>query len=204
MSSLPRPSKADVVSDFRRAQILDAARQNFIRHGVVDTTVDGIARTAGVAKGTVYLYYKSKDEILRQVLTADLGELHNETVPLVTGPGTLDERLRGFLGAVLAFFERKRDFIEHCQIEMSPDVRKKARQKLGLVFEAQTEAWRTALVHGVSEGTVRVADPAGAARGIVSLAQGVAIQRLRGWQTGTVDEAVAWCAPLILQGVAAK
>lgn len=192
------------MSDFRRTQILDAARQNFIRHGVVDTTVDGIARTAGVAKGTVYLYYKSKDEILRQVLTADLAEFHDETVPVVTGPGALEDRLRKFLAAVLAFFERKRDFIEHCQIEMSPDVRKKARQKLGLVFEAQTEAWRHALVDGVDTGAVRVADPAGAARGIVSLAHGLAIQRLRGWHTGTIDDAVAWCAPLVLQGVAAK
>lgn len=192
------------MSDFRRTQILDAARQNFVRHGVVDTTVDGIARTAGVAKGTVYLYYKSKDEILRQVLTADLAEFHDETVPVVTGPGSLDERLRRFLVAVLAFFERKRDFIEHCQIEMSPEVRKKARQKLGLVFEAQTEAWRTALVRGVGDGTARVADPAGAARGIVSLAQGLAIQRLRGWHTGTIEADVAWCAPLILQGVSAQ
>lgn len=204
MSSVPRPSKADVVSDFRRTQILDAARQNFIRHGVLDTTVDGIARTAGVAKGTVYLYYKSKDEILRQVLTADLAEFHDDTVPVVTGPGTLEARLNAFLRAVLAFFERKRDFIEHCQIEMSPDVRKKARLKLGLVFEAQTEAWRTALEHGTTEGIVQVGDAAGAARGIVSLAHGLAIQRLRGWHTGPIDDTVAWCTSLILQGVAAK
>ena len=51
MSSTPRPTKTDVVSDFRRTQILDAARQSFIRYGVADTTVDGIAQDRGRRQG---------------------------------------------------------------------------------------------------------------------------------------------------------
>src|SRR6188472_2887293 len=97
-------SKADVVSEFRRAQILDAARDQFAKLGVGDTTVDHIARAAGVAKGTVYLYYRSKDEILRQLLDLDLVELRDETVPAITAPGELDARLRRYVSAMLAFF----------------------------------------------------------------------------------------------------
>ena len=86
MSFTARPSKTDVVTEFRRAQILDAARAEFARLGVGETTVDHIARAAGVAKGTVYLYYRSKDEILQQLLDRDLAELRDETIPAIQAP----------------------------------------------------------------------------------------------------------------------
>lgn len=203
MSSIPRPTKADIVGDFRRTQILDAARQCFVRHGIAGTTVDDIARGAGVAKGTVYLYYKSKDEILHQLVGADLTDLHHDTVPVVQGPGTIEERLRGFLTATLVFFDLKRDFVEHCQFEMSADARRKARHKLALVFAAQSEAWQAALADSASAGALGI-DVTSAARGVVSFAYGLAIQRLRGWSTEPVDNTVSWAAQLLWQGLNAR
>jgi len=202
-SQAVRSTKAAVVSDFRRTQILTAARQSFTRRGVTHTTMDAIARAAGVAKGTVYLYYRSKDEVLQQILTEDLAELNDEALRCTTGTGTLEDRLRTFLHAVISFFERRRDFIEHCQLEMRPDVRKKAKQKLGLVFGAQTDAWRAVLKNEARRG-MRAADVDATARAIVSLAHGMAIQRLRGWQTEPLDAAVASATSLILHGVSAR
>lgn len=202
MSSRARPSKADVVSDFRRRQILDAARQSFVRDGIAGTTVAGIALSAGLAKGTVYLYFKSKEEILRHLLTDDLAEFHELTVPIPEGPGSLDERLERFLRTALEFFERKRDFFELCQLEMSPDLRRKAKQKIGLVFDAQVEAWCRAFEQ-TARGTRSTPDLTGTARGIVCLAHGIAQHRNRGWYAGSIDDAVAWYVPLVLQGVTA-
>jgi AcrR family transcriptional regulator len=145
----------------------------------------------------VYLYYKSKDEILRQLLTADLAELNDDTIPAITQPGSIEDRLRRFFTAALGFYDRKRDFIDHCQMEMTVEVRKKASQKLGLVFAAQTEAWQAALVDA---GAVR-ASTHGTARAIVSLAHGLARQRLKGWHTDTVEETVASATALVLNGV---
>ena len=54
---MPATSKAAIVSDFRRGQILDAARNAFARHGRAGTTVSQIAEGADVAKGTGYLYF---------------------------------------------------------------------------------------------------------------------------------------------------
>ncbi len=47
----------------KREAILEAAMQLFIAHGYRKTTVDEVAGTAGVAKGTVYLYYRNKAEL---------------------------------------------------------------------------------------------------------------------------------------------
>jgi AcrR family transcriptional regulator len=130
MSSTAPVTKTDVVTAFRRTQILQAARDRFTHKGVTHTTVDDIAKAARVAKGTVYLYYKSKDEMLRLLLDTDIDELRSMTVPSITGGGDLETRLSGFFEHTLSFFERNREFIEHCQLELSPDVRKKTQATL--------------------------------------------------------------------------
>ena len=55
----PRPAKAD-----RRAHILDAAVTVFAKRGFDRARVSDIARSAGVADGTIYLYFKNKDDLL--------------------------------------------------------------------------------------------------------------------------------------------
>ncbi len=58
-----RKTKEEVIIEFRRSSILDAAYRLFIAKGFESTTIDDIALGAGVAKGTVYLYYKSKTSV---------------------------------------------------------------------------------------------------------------------------------------------
>jgi len=50
--------------DVRRGDLLDAAERLFIQKGSAVTTVDDITRAAGVAKGTFYLYFHSKEDLL--------------------------------------------------------------------------------------------------------------------------------------------
>ncbi|WP_430335940.1 TetR/AcrR family transcriptional regulator [Rhodococcus sp. ACT016] len=53
----------------RRDAVIDAARELFIQHGQSGTSVDAIAKRAGVAKGTVYLYFPSKEHIVDAIET---------------------------------------------------------------------------------------------------------------------------------------
>jgi len=55
----------------RRSAILKAARKLFFDRGFKDVTVDNIAAKAEVSKGSVYLYFKSKEEIYTQILIND-------------------------------------------------------------------------------------------------------------------------------------
>lgn len=59
-ASTPRRQSPDV----RRAQVLDAAETVLLARGVHDATMAEVAEAAGVAKGTVYLYYPAKTELL--------------------------------------------------------------------------------------------------------------------------------------------
>ncbi len=51
----------------KSARILQAALDLFIRYGIKRTSIDDIARAAGIAKGTLYLYYPSKDALFTAV-----------------------------------------------------------------------------------------------------------------------------------------
>lgn len=60
---MPRTKPADQ----RRDELLDAAEAAFIEHGITATTVDHITSGAGVAKGTFYLYFQSRADVVQAV-----------------------------------------------------------------------------------------------------------------------------------------
>ena len=60
----PRPD----VSEQRRAQIIEAATAVFARFGFSKTRMDDIAKESGLSKGALYLYFKSKEDILGGIL----------------------------------------------------------------------------------------------------------------------------------------
>lgn len=67
--SSPKPTKKELVTEFRTREILAAARNLLEQSGVDRLTMDGIAAAAGVAKGTLYLYFPSKEELIQELLS---------------------------------------------------------------------------------------------------------------------------------------
>jgi AcrR family transcriptional regulator len=62
----------------RRREILNAARQEFFERGFHRPTMDDVAARAQVSKGTIYLYFESKEEILAHLLLEGLHQLLQE------------------------------------------------------------------------------------------------------------------------------
>ena len=60
----PRPN----VSEERKVQILNAAEEVFAKKGFEDARMDDIADTTGLSKGTLYLYFKSKEDLIIAIL----------------------------------------------------------------------------------------------------------------------------------------
>lgn len=92
----------------KRGKIIRAAETLFAAHRFHEVKLDDVARQAGVAKGTIYLYFGSKDDLFVQVLSAGFDEMIealNDGVPL-TAP--FRHRLAAACEAVLAFQERRR------------------------------------------------------------------------------------------------
>ena len=84
-------TKKEVVAAFRTGEILAAARNLMDRQGADALTMDEIAAAAGVAKGTLYLYFQSKDELILALLS-QVGETMALDVQAFLGPRTRPRR----------------------------------------------------------------------------------------------------------------
>jgi len=103
-------TKQQVVSEFRRARIVDAARSVFARKGFAQGIMDEIAKEVGVAKGTIYLYFRSKQEIYRTVLDQDMEFLSKSTLERIDAEKTLQGKIRAFTLARLENAEERKEF----------------------------------------------------------------------------------------------
>src|SRR5258705_12958471 len=92
-------------ADGKREAILAAALELFGRYGYRRTSIDDIARQAGVAKGTVYLYVENKDALFRTLARSVLdGVLANARAAAARRGGSVAARLTGILDAKFGFF----------------------------------------------------------------------------------------------------
>jgi AcrR family transcriptional regulator len=109
--ALAGKTKQDVVSEFRSAEILQAARKVFAEKGFNETTVDEIAAAAGIAKGTVYLYFPGKRELYFAALNEGKVELRRRTTENMNAAPGIREKLRAFSLTRLEYADANRDFI---------------------------------------------------------------------------------------------
>jgi len=83
-----------------RGRILESASQQFVQFGYRKASVDGIARNAGVAKGTVYLYFKSKAELLMHVIAEEKKETAKRVASILVQTEDPTKRLEAYLEMV--------------------------------------------------------------------------------------------------------
>ncbi len=96
----------------RRNAILKAARKLFFERGFKPVTVESIARKAELSKGSIYLYYNSKEEIYTQILLNDIDKFHEriaDILPGTTNGYTATEALVRLAGVYVDFFLNDRE-----------------------------------------------------------------------------------------------
>jgi len=99
-------------------QIIDAAVRVFARNGFYNSRVSDIAREAGIASGTIYLYFKTKDEILvtlfREKMAGFVSALRKE----ISGERDAPAKLRRLVRLHFETLEARPDLAEVVQLEL--------------------------------------------------------------------------------------
>ncbi|HEX5084775.1 MAG TPA: TetR/AcrR family transcriptional regulator [Blastocatellia bacterium] len=98
--------------------ILRAAAYVFARSGYFNAKVSDVARTAGVADGTVYLYFKNKDDLLTSIFDWAMGEFINRAKSELNEIEDPREKLRRFAHLHFLMLEEERDIAIVFQIEL--------------------------------------------------------------------------------------
>jgi AcrR family transcriptional regulator len=94
----------------RRDRLYEAAVTLFREQGYENTTVDQIARRAGVAKGTFFNYFPTKDAVLRYMGAREIGRLG--AASLAGGSTSAVGNLKRFMAALATGMERDRELIK--------------------------------------------------------------------------------------------
>lgn len=81
----------------RPQQILDAALSVFAEHGIDAAKLEQIAARAGVSKGTIYLYFASKEELFREVVRQKVGPAIANADKAIPPEGSAEVQLRRYL-----------------------------------------------------------------------------------------------------------
>ena len=102
----------------KRESILRAATRVFARNGYFNSKVADIARAAGVADGTVYLYFKSKEEILHSIFDQNMAEALAADRKLIDKLRDPREKLRRIATLHLERLGADRDLAVVFQVEL--------------------------------------------------------------------------------------
>lgn len=95
--------------DNRRNAILKAARKLFFERGFKTVTVDSIAKKAELSKGSIYLYFNSKEEIYTQILLSDIDKFHEHFSELLADSPSASDALLRFAGIYVDLFLSDRE-----------------------------------------------------------------------------------------------
>ena len=97
--------------DVRREQILDAATQVFLARGIAEATMADVAGAAGIAKGTVYLYFDSKVALITALQTryADTMAERAGALLAIGGRGSRLRRMDAFIEGFAALHEEQHE-----------------------------------------------------------------------------------------------
>jgi AcrR family transcriptional regulator len=143
--------------DPTREKILKVAARIFGKYGFQKTTMDEIARTAHKAKGSIYYYFRSKEELFLAVVSKEMNELREALLEVAAEKSGATNMLRNYMltrmkvleGAVNYHETLKADFLE--TFEFLDELRKK--------FDTfEVELLSDILQQGVQEKVFEISD----------------------------------------------
>ena len=198
-------TKQDVVSEFRTSGILAAARKIFATRGFNEATVDDIATAAGIAKGTVYLYFSGKKEIYLAALKQGLLELRELTRQNMQAADGIRAKLHSFIATRLEYAETNRDFIRIYHSEFGNLTKAPlADDEFQQLYMEQARALQAVLQTATSAGEIRCPRPDFTAFVIYDMVRGVMVQRLLEWSRGGIEDDIEVLDDLVWKGIVAS
>ena len=166
-------TKEEVLKDFRTHAILEAARRVVAEVGYVDASMERVAQEAGVAKGTLYLYFESKEALFERVIDNGLDQLMESTRVALEAEGAPLERLRA---AVHTGVDHARQQSAFFQAVVA--ARPARRRRPGGGLRGYVALLSELLEEGVRGGALRSIEPERTARMLVHGMSGLVAESL--------------------------
>jgi len=188
----------------KRERILDAAVRVFARKGFHATRVSEVAKAAGVADGTIYLYFESKDHLLVSLFEHRVERLLAYLETELPRVPTAAHRLRRIIELQLGLLEGERDLAEVVTVILRQSTRL-MKEHAAPAFNAYLDTIARVIAEGQASGELRDdVSPHLAARAVFGALDGITMT----WALGKADHggllrAAGQLVELLLRGLTA-
>jgi TetR/AcrR family fatty acid metabolism transcriptional regulator len=186
----------------KRERILNSAMKVFASKGFYGAKVSDIAEAAGVADGTIYLYFKSKDDLLISLFEEQMARVQVELTRAMDGADRAPEKLRRFVHAYMELVADNRHAAEVITIELRQSA-KFMKEYKNPRFAEFLKALAGIVDEGQRQGDLRPdIPPPLAARALFGALDELALM----WVTGRGDrfdirKVADWMSDVVLQGL---
>jgi len=150
----PRTAERATRAGDKRERILDAAVRVFARKGFYATRVSEVAKAAGVADGTIYLYFKSKDDLLVSLFEHHVERLLAYLATELPRAASASDKLKRIIELQLGLLEGERDLAEVVTIILRQST-KLMKQFAAPKFSAYLDAIARVIAEGQATGELR-------------------------------------------------
>ena len=145
--------------EHRREEILDAAQRVFFDKGLPVATMDEIAVTAELSKGTLYLYYKSKEDLYLGVMMRGLQVLLDKFTEIAGNGQSAARMLIGLGDAYVSYFNTHRDYFRMMNFLQTPQFHRQVSDEMkmscGILNKRMWDLVNGILQRAIDEGTLR-------------------------------------------------
>ena len=158
----PRTKRKQREYEARRQEILAAAECLFSKNGFFKTSMAEIATAAQFAMGTVYRFFKSKEEIYISIVEAKVEELAELLDKAIAKEKSSSDKLNAFIQVKLAYADRNRDFFRIYVSEWSGfewTIKSAFGERVWKLYMAQVDLVADLLRQGIRRKEFRKIDP---------------------------------------------
>jgi TetR/AcrR family fatty acid metabolism transcriptional regulator len=191
----------DIHRSDKRSRILEAAIKVFAERGFHSATVAEIAKAAGVADGTIYLYFKGKDDLLLRLFDEKMTELLSEARAELARETSAPARLKRFIQLHLSLVERNPDLASVLIVELRQSaqfIKAADRNKLASYVDLIAEVVRAGQESGELAGSI---SPATVKRAIFGALDELALGWLLSGRRTSLKKTAAEVAEWLVRGL---
>jgi len=152
----PSPQK-QISPSSKRERIIEAGLKLFANESYQAVTMDRVAEAAGVAKGTLYLYFQSKEDLYLGILTDGMESSARNYQTSVDPQADVKVRLRRAITLSIEFYDQRRDLLRLMMTEepRMPEARNRLREE----WRDRTVRFLNSLLEeGIQSGVFRAVD----------------------------------------------
>src|SRR5215212_2500978 len=198
-------SKEEVVQEFRIQSIQEATMRVIARKGMAAATMQEIADEAGVAKGTIYLYFRDRDELVEKTFETAMAQLGDRIDASLERELTFEEKLREAIAVRLAFFRENREFFRlYLSLRMpegTPQQQRRQKRTCHPQYRTRVQKFAEVLKEAMERGEIRHVEQYRLALFVIEGSTAIILDRLNEETPSPEEEDVEYMVRLILDGV---